>query len=65
MIGKKERDFKTHSQFSLEDLVPEDNFYRQLEAHIDLEFVRELMQELYSPIGRPSIDPVVFFINYS
>jgi transposase len=61
MIGKKERDFKTHTQFSLEDLVPEDNFYRQLETHINLAFVHELVQDLYSPIGRPSIDPVVFF----
>ena len=51
MIGKKDRDFKTHSQFSLEDLVPEDNFYRQFEAHIELGFVRELVQDLYSPIG--------------
>ena len=61
MFGKKEREFKTHSQFSLEDVVPADNFYRQLEKHIDLGFVRALVQELYSPIGRPSIDPIVFF----
>lgn len=61
MIGVKRRDFKTHVQFSLDELVPEDNFYRQLEVHIDLEFIRELVQDLYSPIGRPSIDPVVFF----
>ena len=61
MLGVKRRDFKTHVQFSLDELVPEDNFYRQLEAHIDLEFIRELVQDLYSPIGRPSIDPVVFF----
>lgn len=61
MLGTKQRDFKTHAHFSLEDIVPADNFYRQLEAHIDLEFVHILVQDLYSPIGRPSIDPVVFF----
>lgn len=61
MIGTKERDFKTYAQISLEDLVPTDNFYRQLEAYIDLEFIRPLVQGLYSNIGRPSIDPIVFF----
>jgi len=45
----------------LEDLVPKDNFYRQVEQSIDLDFVRGLAGEFYSSIGRPSIDPVVFF----
>jgi transposase len=46
---------------SLEDLVPADNFYRHLEAKLDLSFVRAWTQELYADRGRPSIDPVVFF----
>jgi transposase len=46
---------------SLEDLVPADNFYRHLEAKLDLSFVREWSRELYAERGRPSIDPVVFF----
>jgi transposase len=46
---------------SLEDLVPADNFYRHLEAKLDLRFVREWARELYADRGRPSIDPVVFF----
>src|SRR3954468_4981672 len=46
---------------SLEDLVPQDHFYRHLEASLDLSFVREWSQELYADRGRPSIDPVVFF----
>jgi transposase len=46
---------------SLEDLVPQDNFYRHLEAKLDLSFVREWTEELYAERGRPSIDPVVFF----
>jgi hypothetical protein len=46
---------------SLEALVPADHFYRHLEAKLDLSFVRELVQERYAAIGRPSIDPVVFF----
>src|SRR5215216_3436955 len=46
---------------SLEELVPADNFYRHLEAKLDLSFVREWVRELYAKRGRPSIDPIVFF----
>ena len=46
---------------SLEDLVPQDHFYRHLEAKLDLSFVRDWTRELYAPRGRPSIDPVVYF----
>ena len=46
---------------SIEDLVPRDNFYRHLEAKLDLSFVRDWSRALYAERGRPSIDPVVFF----
>jgi transposase len=46
---------------SLEQLIPTDNFYRHLEAKLDLSFVREWARDLYASRGRPSIDPVVFF----
>jgi len=46
---------------SLEDLVPTDNFYRDLERRLDLSFVREMVAPLYACGGRPSVDPVVFF----
>ncbi len=46
---------------SLEDLVPADNFYRYLDAKLDLTFVRTWVQDCYAERGRPSIDPVVFF----
>src|SRR6185436_4813226 len=61
MLGHKAREFKQHKSISLEDLVPDDNFYRQVERSIDLSFVRALADEFYSSIGRPSVDPVVFF----
>jgi transposase len=32
-----------------------------VEKSIDLTFVRDLASEFYADIGRPSIDPVVFF----
>jgi hypothetical protein len=37
---------------SLEALVPRDNFYRHLEAKLDLGFVREWVRELGRPPGR-------------
>ena len=61
MMGYKVRNLKTFPSFSLETLVPEDNFYRQVEKCIDLSFVRDLVCHLYSAFGRPSIDPVVLF----
>src|SRR5215211_3202583 len=61
MLGHKPRDFRPLTAVSLEELVPEDNFYRQVERSIDLSFVRQLAAAFYSNIGRTSVDPVVFF----
>src|SRR2546426_10676857 len=61
MMGTKERHFAPLIHVSLEELVPQDHFYRHLERTLDLLFVREFVQETYSGSGRPSIDPVVFF----
>jgi transposase len=62
MMGTKVRSFAPlPHDLSLEDLVPQDNFYRRLEATLDLSFVRELVGPLYANGGRPSVDPVVFF----
>jgi transposase len=62
MMGTKERNFQPLPEdISLEDLVPEDNFYRRLQQKLDLSFVRELVEDLYAASGRPSVDPEVFF----
>src|SRR5215203_4481765 len=62
MMGTKERNFGSLPEnISLEDLVPEDNFYRRLQEKLDLSFVRELVEDLYANSGRPSVDPEVFF----
>src|SRR5215212_9919641 len=62
MMGTKIRNFAPlPREVSLEDLVPEDNFYRRLEATLNLSFVRDLVEDHYACAGRPSIDPVVFF----
>jgi transposase len=61
MMGFKERAFAPKVSVSLEELVPQDHFYRQLERQLDLSFVRQFVQETYASGGRPSIDPIVFF----
>jgi transposase len=62
MMGIKEREFRPlPDNLSLEELVPKDNFYRRLEATLDLSFVRDLVRDCYASSGRPSVDPVVFF----
>jgi transposase len=62
MMAIKERHFSPLADVSLEELVPKDNFYRRLEATLDLSFVRALVEDRYAVFsGRPSIDPVVFF----
>src|SRR5436309_5221575 len=61
MMGTKQRFFAPLVQVSLEELVPQDHFYRHVERTLDLSFVREFVQQTYAGGGRPSIDPVVFF----
>jgi transposase len=61
MMGTKARVFAPLCNRSIEDLVPTDNFYRHLEAKLDLGFVRDLVCRTYKECGRPSVDPVVFF----
>jgi len=61
MMGIKKRHFSPLEDISLEELVPKDNFYRRLESNLNLSFVRELVEERYATLGRPSVDPVVFF----
>lgn len=61
MMGRKSRVFTAVPAVTLDDLVPADHFYRHLDRLLDLSFVRDLVQDCYSPCGRPSVDPIVFF----
>lgn len=61
MMGSKQRVFGQLVDVSLEELVPVDHFYRHLDRSLDLSFARDIVSGCYSSIGRPSIDPVVFF----
>ena len=61
MMGTKIRNFAPLPDLSLEKLIPQGNFYRRLDAMLDLSFVRGLVEDCYACSGRPSVDPVVFF----
>jgi transposase len=61
MMGTKARVFACHPAMCIEQLVPHDDFYRYLDAKLDLSFVRDWVAHDYAAQGRPSIDPVVFF----
>jgi transposase len=62
MMGRKDRTPTPISALTLEELVPADHFYRHLDRVLDLSFVHELVRGCYAEgVGRPSIDPVIFF----
>lgn len=46
---------------TLEQLVPQDHLVRKLNYAIDWDFIYPHVKNLYSPVGRPSIDPVILF----
>ena len=57
MMGQHDRSEALFYYFRREDQVPENHLLRLIEKHISFAFVRERLQESYSEIGRPSIDP--------
>ena len=61
MQGRKHYSEKLFTSFQLSDRVPEDNFYRRLKNHLDLEFLRSETNSYYGNEGQKSIDPIVFF----
>ena len=61
MLGTKSRALDCPVLVSLESLVPANHLYRQLDAQLDLSFVRNWVKDCYAEGGRPSVDPVVFF----
>ncbi|MFE4897406.1 transposase [Peribacillus butanolivorans] len=54
---------------TLDQLVPAIHIVRKIEAAIDFTFIYDLVKDMYSEVGRPSIDPVILvkltFIQYT
>jgi transposase len=61
MIGEKEKSSKLMVTVSLENLVPEDDFYRRVDRVLNLGYLYQKCKKYYGKTGRHSIDPVVFF----
>ena len=60
MQGRKHIQPKMMYQVSLDTLVSNDNFYRQLNTTLDLSFLYNETAAYYGSEGQESIDPVVF-----
>ena len=60
MLGRKKFEPKLMYAVSLEDLIPEDNFYKKINGLLDLRFIYKECKAIYGKTGNPSIDPVVF-----
>ena len=61
MQGKKNFTPQLFVSVNLIDLVPADNFYRQVGNELDLQFIRKATKKYYGKEGQESIDPIVFF----
>jgi transposase len=62
LMGAKARLFTPIHARSLDELVPADHFSRHVDRVLALSFVRDLAQDCYAAgMGRPSVDPRVFF----
>ena len=48
-------------QLHLDDLVPKDNFYRKLDAALDMHFLFKETEAYYGDEGQEYLDPVMFF----
>jgi transposase len=46
-------------EFQLDEVVPDDHLAREIAAVLDLSWVHSELEPYYSPLGRPSIDPVL------
>lgn len=61
MLGKKTFEPKIFYELSLDALVPEDDFYRQIGRGVDFSFLYRKTGSYYGDCGQESIDPTVFF----
>ena len=61
MQGKKIITPQLFYHQSLDEMVPEDNFYRKVNENLSLGFLYKATRSYYGSCGQDSIDPVVFF----
>lgn len=60
MLTIRKYNFRDEEEYiTLDDLVPRDHLVRKIENAIDFSFIYDKVKDLYSPLGAPSIDPIV------
>lgn len=62
MFHKEKPDYnrRQYGFYTIDELVPEDNFLRQVDKEVDFDFIYDLVEDTYSPDnGRPSLDSVM------
>jgi transposase len=60
MMGRLNQDQEQlFYEFQLDEVVPDDHLVREIAAVLDLSWVHSELEPYYSPLGRPSIDPVL------
>ncbi|MGM8316847.1 hypothetical protein ACSXC5_17660 (plasmid) [Clostridium perfringens] len=60
MLTKKELDSRKCLEYScFEQLVPQNHLLRKIDKIIHFDFIYDEVGDLYSAVGRPSIDPIV------
>jgi len=60
MMSKKSLDGRNQMvMMTLDSLVPSDHLLRKIDDTINFDFIYDLVEDLYSETGAPSIDPVV------
>ncbi len=59
MLGKDEEKQSQFMFVNLDEFVPQDHLLRVIKRTIDFSFIYDKVKDLYSPIGRRSVDPVL------
>lgn len=60
MLTIRKENYRNQDELiTLESLVPKNHLVRKIESSIDFSFIYSEVKDLYSPVGKPSIDPVV------
>ncbi|MDR3715219.1 MAG: IS1182 family transposase [Puia sp.] len=59
MLGKDEEKQSQFMFVNLDEYVPQDHLLRTIKRTIDFSFIYDKVKDLYSPVGRRSVDPVL------
>ncbi len=62
MFHKEKPDYNRlqYDFYTIDELVPEDHFLRQVDAKVHFDFIYDLVEDTYCPDnGHPSLDPVM------